>query len=206
MNTQNFQNLIQAITGRELIINTSDIEIQTEKEYYIYKIFPLTQRKSGFNWKTAKTEEKMLRSFITAFCNKYIEPNPKTYDYEYGGKTYKWEDRTPIEKEYALSHHRTHQFNKTDLMSQISENFNKEGIQNALIKYGFYNTEYGIGIFCFWETDCVKQAINKMAKYLNDLSIPFKNEYSDARWVFRFKLNLTKDQHNSILNQFTATN
>jgi hypothetical protein len=41
-----------------------------------------------------------------------------------------------------------------------------------------------------------------MKEYLTDAAIPYTNEYSDARWVYRFKLNISKDIHLSILNQF----
>lgn len=205
MNTSNFQNLIQAITGRELIINTNDAEIIPEKEYQIYKIFPITQIKSSFKWKAAKTEEKMLRSFITAFCSKYTEPNPASYDYVYGGKQYFWKDKSEEEKEQCIFHHRSRQYSKDQLMKQVSDNFNKESIQDALLKYGFYHTEYGLGIFCFWETEYVVNSINKLKQFLSTQGIPFKNEFSDAKWVFRFKLNLTKENHLSILKQFSAT-
>lgn len=202
MRTENFQNLIQNITGRNLIIETTDAELLTEKEYLLCVTFPVTGIRSAFTWKTPKAEEKMLRSFITSFASKYREPNPKSYNYQYGDKFYTWEEKTPEQKEQCIYHHRTHQFSKEDLLQQITDNFNKEGIQDALIKYGFYNTEYGIGIFCFFETEYVRGAIQKMKDFLNSISVPFANEYSDARWVYRFKLNLSKEQHGNILKQF----
>jgi len=203
MRSENFQNLIQSITGRKLIIETTDAELLTEKEYLLCVTFPVTGIHSTFTWKTPKAEEKMLRSFITAFTSKYREPNPKSYNYQYGDRFYTWEEKTPAQKEQCIYHHRTHQYSKEDLLQQITDNFNKEGIQDALIKYGFYNTEYGIGIFCFFETDYVRGAIQKMNDFLNSIAVPFANEYSDARWVYRFKLNLTKEQHGNILKQFS---
>ena len=203
MLTINFQNLIRTVTGRQIVISTTDIELLNEKEYACFVEFPLTKIRSSFTWKTAKTDEKLLRSFITAFTTKYREPDPNTYNYEYGGKIYTWEQKTPEQKEYAVNNHRTHQYSKEQLLQQITDNFNKAEIQDALIKYGFYNTEYGIGIFCFFETSFVRAAINKMNDFLRGQSIPFANEYSDARWVYRFKLNLTKEQHGALLNQFS---
>jgi hypothetical protein len=202
MKTINFQNLIQSVTGRNIIINTEDAELQNEKEYSLSVTFPITGIRSSFTWKTAKADEKLLRSFITAFTTKYREPNPASYNYQYGDRFYTWDEKTPEQKEQCIYHHRTHQYSKEDLMQQVTENFNKEGIQDALIKYGFYNTEYGIGIFCFFETSYVRGAIDKMKQFLLTASIPFANEYSDARWVYRFKLNLTKEQHGLILTQF----
>lgn len=205
MNKNNFEKLIQSITNRPLIIDTIDSEIVNDKEYYIYKHLPITDRKIYFKWKAAKTDEKMLRSFITAFTTKYKEPNPRAYDYS--AKTYgeqcKWENKSEQDKEYAYSHHTSNMFSKESLLKQIEDNFSTPEMRTALLKYGFYPTEYGIGIFCFWETEWVVNAILEMKKYLSSLSIPFTNEYSEARWVYRFKLGTTKAIHNNLINNFT---
>jgi len=204
MNTANFQHLIQKITGRDFVIATNDPEIEPGKEYHIYRTLPITGGKQGFKWKATLTDEKLLRSFITAFCTKYREPNPDSYNYTYGGKVYTWEGKTEEEKEYCFCHHASHMFSKEQLMKQIEDSFNSPDMQAALIRYGFYSTEYGIGIFCFWETPYVRAAIDRMKQHLAALSIPFKNEYSDARWVFRFKLGLTKEQHTAMLTGFNS--
>jgi len=206
MNTQKFQNLIQQITGKPLIIATNDENIINGAEYIVYMILPLTDRKVYFKWKAATTDEKLLRSFITAFCNKYREPNPRSYDYQARtyGESAKWENKTEIEKEYAYFHHAGFMYSKNDLMKQIEANFANPAIEKALLMYGFYTTEYGIGIFAFWETQAVVNAIAKLKQHLNSISIPYKNEFSDARWVYRFKLNLTKEAHNNILTSFCS--
>lgn len=201
MKTDNFQNLIRLVTGRDFSIKTEDAELQFEKEYYIFRKLPITQRTVSFTWKTPKAEDKMLRSFITSFTSKYREPNPATYDYEYGGKYYTWAEKTEQEREYCYCHHFTHMYNKESLLKQVEDNFSKDGIASGLIRYGFYETMYGIGIFCFWMTAGVNSAINTMKNHLQQLSIPFTNEFSDARWVYRFKLGLTKEAHLSIINQ-----
>lgn len=201
MKVDNFQNLIQLVTGRDFTINTKDVDIQFEKEYTIFRKLPITDRTILFTWKTPKAEDKMLRSFITAFTSKYREPDPKTYDYNYGGKEYKWEEKTEQEKEYCYSHHATHMYNKEELLKQVENNFTNPAICSGLIRYGFYETHYGIGIFCFWMTDGVQRAINTMKSHLTSLSIPYSNEFSDAKWVFRFKLGISKETHLSIINQ-----
>jgi len=205
MNTQNFQNLIQLVTGRDFLIDTTDESLATEKEYFVYRILPITNRKIYFKWVTPKTDEKMLKSFITAFTTRYKEPNPRAYDWSartYGEKA-KWENKTEEEREFAYYHHSSNMYSKKELLEQIEANFGKEDIANGLIRYGFYPTEYGVGIFCFWATDAVKKAINTMAEYLKNKSIPYSNEFSDARWVFRFKLGISKEAHTNILNQLT---
>jgi hypothetical protein len=202
MNTQSFQSLIQAITGRDLVINTTDAEIIGGKEYQVYKVMPLTNGKISFKWKAALSDEKMLRSFITAFTTKYKEPNPKTYDYTYGGKEYTWAAMSDEAREHARFHHANHMYHKKDLMQQIEDNFKGEKMHGVMIHHGFYNTEYGVGIFALYQFDSVINAIQAMKEHLTKRSIPFSNEFSDARWVYRFKLNLTKENHGAILQDF----
>ena len=201
MTTANFQNLIQLITGRNFIIETTDTELKFETEYIIYKMLPVTQRAISFSWKTPKTEDKMLRSFITAFTSKYREPNPANYTTCSPYFSPSWNEMTAEKQEFAYCHHSSNMYSKEALLKQVEENFSKDGIGTGLIKYGFYNTEYGIGIFCFWMTTGVNTAINAMKEHLNKLSLPYTNEFSDARWVYRFKLGLTKESHLSIINQ-----
>jgi len=201
MNTKNFENLIQLVTERNFLIKTNDVELQPETEYRVYRILSINKNTVGFTWKTPKTDEKMLRSFITAFTSKYREPNPAAYDYTYGGKVYTWAEKTPEEREFCYWHHASNMYSKTELLKQIEDNFSKDSIAAGLIKYGFYPTEYGVGIFCFWMTKSVNTAIVEMTKHLQKLSIPFTNEFSDAKWVYRFKLGITKDVHTNILQQ-----
>jgi len=203
MQTSNFQNLIRLVTGRDFIIKTTDVDIQFETEYVIYRILPVTQSSISFIWKTPKADEKMLRSFITAFTSKYREPNPASYNYVYGGTTYTWDEKTPEQKENCRYHHASHMYSKADLLKQVEDNFANESIATGLIRYGFYNTEYGIGIFCFWMTNGVISAIDTMKKHLQKLSIPFTNEFSDAKWVYRFRVGLTKENHLAIINQLS---
>lgn len=201
MQTNNFQNLIQLVTGRDFTIKTTDTDLQFEKEYFIFRTLPITKYIISFTWKTPKTEEKMLRSFITAFTSKYREPNPEAYTTCSPYFAPSWDEMTAEKQEFAYMHHSSNMYSKDKLMKQIENNFENEGIATGLIKYGFYNTEYGIGIFCFWMTEGVNKAINAMKTHLQTLSIPFTNEFSDARWVYRFKIGLTKTNHLAIIEQ-----
>ena len=201
MTTINFQNLIRLITDRDFFIKTEDTELQFEKEYCIYRILPVSKRSVCFYWKTPKTDEKMLRSFITSFTSKYREPNPANYTTRSPYFSPSWHEMTVENQEFAYCHHSSNMYSKENLLKQIEANFSKDGISTGLMKYGFYNTEYGIGIFCFWMTAGVNSAIEAMKIHLQRLSIPFNNEFSDARWVFRFKIGLTKENHLSIINQ-----
>jgi hypothetical protein len=201
MTTSNFQNLIQLITGRDFIIKTTDVELQFETEYYIYRMLPVSQRPVSFMWKTPKAEDKMLRSFITAFSSKYREPNPANYKTCSPYFSPSWDEMTPEKQEFAYYHHASNMYSKEALLKQVEDNFSNPDISSGLIRYGFYETNYGIGIFCFWMTNGVQAAINTMKSHLSKLSIPFTNEFSDARWVYRFKLGISKETHLNIINQ-----
>lgn len=202
MTTANFQNLIRLVTGRDFSIKTEDIELQFEKEYVIYRILPVTKHSISFTWKTPKSDEKMLRSFITSFTSKYREPNPAAYITCSPYFSPSWSEMTAENQEFAYCHHASNMFSKDQLMKQVEDNFGKDSIANGLIRYGFYPTEYGVGIFCFWMTNGVISAIDAMKRYLNSINIPFTNEFSDARWVFRFRLEISKPVHTNILEQF----
>lgn len=201
MTTENFQQLIRLITGRDFSIKTVDTELQFEKEYLIFRMLPVTQRSVSFTWKTPKADEKMLRSFITAFTSKYREPNPANYTTCSPYFSPSWDEMPPEKQEFAYYHHSSNMYNKAALLKQVEDNFSKDGISTGLIKYGFYNTEYGIGIFCFWMTAGVQTAIKTMKTHLENISIPYTNEFSDARWVYRFKIGLSRENHLSIINQ-----
>jgi hypothetical protein len=43
-------------------------------------------------------------------------------------------------------------------------------------------------------------------EYLKTKNIPFRNEYSNAMWVFRFVINVSKEIHKSILSDFNTNN
>ena len=87
-------------------------------------------------------------------------------------------------------------------MEQIKENLNDSSIEETLCKYGFYETNYGIGIFVLFSGKYELNAIEKMAAYLRAKNIPFHNEFSYARWVYRFVININKDIHAALLNSF----
>jgi len=203
MNTQNFINLIQGITSRDFSIDTNDLSLHYSKKYYVFRTLK-SGRTVGFYWVTPKTDDKFLRSFITAFTTKYFEPNPKNYDGKYPGST-AWDNMTNDQRDFCYMHHRSNMISKKDLLSIVESNFNNNKITNILCRYGFYPTEYGIGIFCLFNTKYVTNSILKMVEFLNSNNIPFSNEFSDAKWVYRFKINLDKIKHEGLLDRFNLT-
>ena len=205
MKKHNFIKLIQSITKRDFQIDSLDTDIAIEGEYFIYKVLPVSKRKIGFLFKTPKNEENLIRSFITQFCKKYREPNPANYTGNYCG-TYTpssaWENMSEEKKEFCYCHHSNTMYSEKVLLEQIKENLNDSSIEETLCKYGFYETNYGIGIFVLFSGRYEIAAIEKMAAYLKSKNIPFTNEYSNAMWVYRFVLNINKDIHTTLLNSF----
>ena len=134
MKTSNFQNLIQLVTGRDFSIATNDENLNFDTEYRIFKTLPVSGRIVSFSWKTPKADEKMLRSFITAFTSKYREPNPEAYNYNYGGKTYRWDEKNDEEKEFAYMHHASNMYSKAALLNQVETNFSKETFAKTLLQ------------------------------------------------------------------------
>lgn len=201
MKKENFIKLVQAITAREFQLGDREDEIITNHEYFVFKILPISKRPIGFNFKTPKNEENLIRSFITQYCKKYREPNPSNYDGSYYGST-SWENMTEEKREFAYCHHASNMYSEKVLLEQIKENLNDSSIEETLCKYGFYETNYGIGIFVLFSGKYELNAIEKMAAYLKSKNIPFTNEFSTARWVYRFVLNLSKEIHTTLLNSF----
>ena len=87
-------------------------------------------------------------------------------------------------------------------MDQVEANFNNPDITTGLKRYGFYATEYGIGTFILFASRYVEQSIFEMTEYLKQQGIAFSNEFSEKRWVLRFKINASKQIHEGILNSF----
>ena len=202
MKTENFNKLIQSITNRDLQIDTNESELQLNCEYTIYRITPLRKIKVSFTFKTPKNEEKLIKSFVNTFCNKYKEPNPENYNKTYGGDILRWNDKTDLEKEFAYYNHSSNMFSKTCLMDNIRKNMLNPGIEHTLCRYGFYHTLYGIGLFILFGGEYEINAINRMSKYLSEKNIPFKNQTSEAGWVYRFCINIDKDIHKGLLISF----
>lgn len=68
-----------------------------------------------------------------------------------------------------------------ELMQRVAE---KKGWRNS---FNIYPTTYGIGIWVFYNWHAQENA-DVVAKFLNDYGVEFYNEYSNAQWVFRFKI------------------
>jgi hypothetical protein len=72
-----------------------------------------------------------------------------------------------------------------------SINWNKIFEPLKLDNIHFYITSYGIGVETIFGSK--HETRNKINEYLDNLGIEYKNEYSDANWVFRYKISKSKE-------------
>jgi len=95
-----------------------------------------------------------------------------------------------------------------DIMKKINKdvvykNFCKEfdKLFDYKAKMNFYPTSYGIGV---WVPFLGRKNFDEIKKTIEDkfkeLNIEFKNEYSDANWVFRYKISKHRDNIAKIKN------
>ena len=183
MEVTQFNKIASLITGRtcELISDSEMIELSTD---YRIKV------EEGFYWafefKSGKSYDNLINTFISQFTSKYKEQLP-----EFKGKKF-----------YDLSHHF---YSKHQLMEQIKLNFESSSFIEKYSKYGFYSTNYGIGIFSLLlRSDDITTISKQLNKILLSNKIKFHNEYSDKRWVYRWVINLDKTLHSNIIKQLSV--
>lgn len=72
--------------------------------------------------------------------------------------------------------------NRENVYKNLSNVFSK-----MLPSYSFYATTYGIGMDALFKNHVtVKRDADRLYQYLKDNNIEFRNEYSEAGWVWRF--------------------
>jgi hypothetical protein len=199
MDANNFLKLVNGITNKDFKISGDPELIEPEKEYIFWRKTPIHSITVSFKFKAPKNEESFIRTFINNYCSKYREPSPKSYNGRYGRS---WDKMSEEDRDFAHLHHSSHMKNKETLLEEIKTNLEKSDIEAILLNYGFYHTNYGLGIFVLFAGTYEMSSINKMRTFLESQHFIFSNEFSDKRWVYRFKLNLSKDLHLSILKKF----
>lgn len=75
------------------------------------------------------------------------------------------------------------------VQKMFKENFGSAGF--------IYPTTYGIGVWVFYNYKA-QECCNNVAKVLKDVGITYHNEFSDANWVYRFKID-KKDKNNKAI-------
>jgi hypothetical protein len=185
MKAFDFNTLINTITNMNCdIIQYSDITENTEiignTEYFIV-VNELGIINKGFIFKTPKNLDNLVQSFINQFCTKL-----KKQKIEFIGM-----------KHFTLSHHLE---NNYTLKNIIIHNFTNKETLNTYYKYALYPTTYGIGISTYL-IDVEKLKINALFDFLELNKIPFKNEFSEKEFAFRFKISKDIEFNKSILSK-----
>ena len=179
-----FNELLQQITNEKIMIHCNDEPIELD---CIYTVVSVEKNEGGnhyfeFEFKTPKNIDRLVSSFISQFCSKYKKNLPQFEKYGRG----------------SLGHHR---YSKEGLLSIIKDRFTDVSFIEFYCKYGFYSTNYGIGIYIPYLD--VKY-LDKMDMFLKNNDIPYKNELSKKEFVYRYVINIDKDYHKSLLNKFSV--
>jgi hypothetical protein len=74
--------------------------------------------------------------------------------------------------------------------------------QDRVYKGLFYTTLYGIGFWAIFSTKKDVETAGSLANYLKSNNIEYKNEWSDAGWVYRFKTGKDVLTNNNLLENF----
>lgn len=102
--------------------------------------------------------------------------------------------------------HKSYELGDDDFIKQIDNKTVFNNIitknHNRVYKQLFYTTLYGIGFWALFSTEKDVHIANDLKKYLNENGIKFTNEFSDAQWVYRFKINKDVTIHNQLLENF----
>jgi hypothetical protein len=70
----------------------------------------------------------------------------------------------------------------------------------VLPNYNFYATSYGVGMDAYFKShDKILQIASPLIELLNSNNIEYYTEYSDASWVFRFKISRSKENIKRLL-------
>lgn len=126
----------------------------------------------------------------------------ESFDFEFKLKTPKKEINLAwlikaIQSEYKK--HEKYMFKNFGMEVQPFEKV----IKYKLTYHLYYVTEYGIGIeVCFLGGDKQKELKRKLSTFLEKEKVTYQNEYSDAFWVYRYKISNDYHLHNTLLERF----
>ena len=179
MTAKDFINFANDFTGKNITLYEPENNLKYASYYPTNKdLKPCT--KYGicfggyivFDFVTGKNEDNFFKTFVTQYINKY---QCKQMIFENGELVYPTKNQC-IEK-----------IKNSD---RVNKNY-------------FYTTLYGIGVFCyFMRQKTLFSYSNVLGKYLNSKNIDFKNEFSEAGWVYRFCINKNVELHNELLTDF----
>lgn len=185
MKAEQLQKFATELIGKRVTIYKKDMLIpeyqnQYQNQYHNYKITIETESIYGvcidnvieYDFKTGKKYDNILKTFVTQYINKYATKQVLNWDVDKCCFTYP---------------------DKKEVLNALKNN-------HRIHKYYFYTTLYGIGYFCYFMSSKAHDKAKKLlSEYLNSKKIDFKNEFSEARWVYRFLINKDVKLHNKLL-------
>ena len=151
----------------------------------------------SWNYETVAEYEKEIKRF----CNQIIDRHCRPYEYkklyiEYDGKliikkenvkskeiTIEMIDRLIEKNEKAYSGY----------YGEFARNMQRLLKENGLSgTFNVYPTTYGIGVWVIYNW-CAQDDIDKVTKILDERGIEYYNEYSEAGWVYRYRVSKKAD-------------
>ena len=189
-NTREFENLINEIlsqTDFDVNIKIMELQNQQAKKWYDKTYIDCDVIEGGKRYGIyyddmiqydykAVKIENLLKSFLLSFSRNY--------------------------KHFELVDGYIKQVNDKDstLEHIIAKN------QNRVYRGLFYTTLYGIGFWSIFASKRDIEVAKDLAQYLQSKKIDYINEWSDAHWVYRFKINKEVELHNKLLSEFKINN
>jgi hypothetical protein len=151
----------------------------------------------SWNYETVAEYEKEIKKFCDRIIDRHCEP------YEYNRLYIEYDGKLIIKKENVKSKEITiemidkliakNEKAYSGYYGEFAKNMQKLLNENGLTdKFSVYPTTYGIGIWVIFNYSA-KDEIKKVTKILNDRGIEYYNEYSEAGWVYRYKVSKKAD-------------
>lgn len=146
----------------------------------------------SWNYETVAEYEKEIKKFCDQIIDRHCAP------YEYNRLYIEYDGKLIIKKENVKSKEITiemidkliakNEKAYSGYYGEFAKNMQRLLNENGLTdKFSVYPTTYGIGVWVIFNYSA-KEEINKVTKILNDRGIEYYNEYSEAGWVYRYKV------------------
>lgn len=184
MKIKEFKAVVEDITGITIVFHI--LKNQEAKKWYEKTFMKISEDEDiienaiygveiegiiSYEFKAGKIDN-LLKTFITQYVNKHLL-------------------NTPFIENGEIKYH-----TRDSAMRSLKD------IRARHAWYITYSTNYGIGMWnLFVSTETKNTVKNKIETLLNAENIEFENEYSDARWVFRYLLKGNHLDHNLLIDK-----
>lgn len=146
----------------------------------------------SWDYETVAEYEKKIKKFCDQIIDRHCDP------YEYNRLYIEYDGKMIVKRENVKSKEITiemidkliakNEKAYSGYYGEFAKNMQRLLNENGLTdKFSVYPTTYGIGIWVIFNS-FVKEEINKVTKILDERGIEYYNEYSEAGWVYRYKV------------------